>query len=186
MRDTAIRTPACRQGRSQIANRIKKLYPIRYTLYATRGFTLIELLIVIAVIGVLIAVGIQTFSGAQQRARDAKRRADLDSIAKAVQFYKNDNGAAPAALPAGGTAWLPYMNLVPQDPLTGQTKCGGLVCNYTYTTNMWCNPPFAGPNCSSNVTNIYTPLESCTNDDQSGDGKKAFNYGCPYYMKIIP
>lgn len=51
------------------------------------GFTLIELMVVVAIIGVLMAAGIVAFSGAQKNARDAKRKADVDAIAKAVEVY---------------------------------------------------------------------------------------------------
>lgn len=51
------------------------------------GFTLIELMVVVAIIGILMAAGIITFSSAQRNARDAKRRADVDAIAKAFEQY---------------------------------------------------------------------------------------------------
>lgn len=49
------------------------------------GFTLIELLIVVAIIGILSGVGVVAFSGIQQSARDAKRKADVDAISKALE-----------------------------------------------------------------------------------------------------
>lgn len=51
------------------------------------GFTLIELLVVISIIGVLSAIGLSTFSGAQKKARDARRRADLKQIQNAMEQY---------------------------------------------------------------------------------------------------
>ncbi|MCL4366524.1 type II secretion system GspH family protein [Patescibacteria group bacterium] len=50
-----------------------------------RGFTLIEMLVVIAVMGILAVMGIAIYSGIQQRARDSKRKADIDAIAKAYE-----------------------------------------------------------------------------------------------------
>lgn len=58
-----------------------------------RGFTLIELMVVVAIIGILMAAGIVVFSDAQKAARDAKRRADVDAIAKALEQYYQDRGA---------------------------------------------------------------------------------------------
>lgn len=57
-----------------------------------RGFTLIELMVIVAIIGILMAAGIVVFSDAQKAARDAKRRADMDAIGKALEQYYQDNG----------------------------------------------------------------------------------------------
>ena len=56
-----------------------------------KGFTLIELMIVIAILAVLAAIGFAIFSnlGAQAKARNITRRADLDSIAKALEVNKD-------------------------------------------------------------------------------------------------
>jgi prepilin-type N-terminal cleavage/methylation domain-containing protein len=59
------------------------------------GFTLIELLIAIAVIGVLAAVILSNLSNQQKKARDAKRKADLNDVRNALQLYYNDSGAYP-------------------------------------------------------------------------------------------
>jgi len=50
-----------------------------------KGFTLVELLIVISIIAVLSVVGLTAYSGVQQKARDTKRRADIDAIAKVME-----------------------------------------------------------------------------------------------------
>ena len=56
------------------------------------GFTLIELMVVVAIIGILMAAGILAFSNAQQNARDAKRRADIDAISKALEQFNANSG----------------------------------------------------------------------------------------------
>lgn len=61
-----------------------------------KGFTLIELLVVIAILGILAAIGIASFLGAQEKARDAKRKSDLDNIARALELYFNDYNEYPA------------------------------------------------------------------------------------------
>jgi len=63
----------------------------------TQGFTLIELLVVIAIIALLSSVVLAAFSGASSRGRDAKRIADLQSVAAALELYYQDNNSYPAA-----------------------------------------------------------------------------------------
>src|SRR3990167_4751352 len=55
-----------------------------------RGFTLIELLVVIAIIGILATFVIASFSSAQGRGRDSRRKADLDAVKKALELAKAD------------------------------------------------------------------------------------------------
>lgn len=55
----------------------------------SRGFTLVELLVVISIIGILSTIGIVSFTRVQQIARDGKRVADIDSIAKSLETAKD-------------------------------------------------------------------------------------------------
>lgn len=59
------------------------------------GFTIVELLIVIVVIGILAALVLNSFSGAQARARDARRAQDIASIKRALLAYEALNGGVP-------------------------------------------------------------------------------------------
>lgn len=61
------------------------------TLNNLQGFTLVELLVVITIIAILSVVGLTIFSGVQRNARDTKRRADIDAIAKALEVNKTPN-----------------------------------------------------------------------------------------------
>lgn len=54
-----------------------------------KGFTLIELLVIIAIIAILAVIGVTVFSGVQKNARDAKRKTDVESIAKAYEAKAN-------------------------------------------------------------------------------------------------
>jgi len=66
-----------------------------------RGFTLIELMIVIVILGILMGTILPRLTGAQSRARDTARVADLNNIAQALEVYFNDRGSYPIA-DAGG------------------------------------------------------------------------------------
>jgi type II secretion system protein G len=120
-----------------------------------KGFTLIELLLVIAIVGVLAGVSIQSFSGSQAKARDSRRKADLKAIQQALEQYYNDNGrypVTPRALwdcsPSAPTVWirddgtLPvasqkplgsnYIATIPNDPRNGQPSGNPIISAYEY------------------------------------------------------
>jgi general secretion pathway protein G len=63
--------------------------------YAQAGFTLIEILIVMIVIGILVTISIGSFSSAQQKGRDTKRKSDLKQISNSLDVYFNDKGSYP-------------------------------------------------------------------------------------------
>jgi prepilin-type N-terminal cleavage/methylation domain-containing protein len=57
-------------------------------IFQKKGFTLIELLVVISIISILATIGIASYQGAQKNARDARRRNDVDVIAKSLEVNK--------------------------------------------------------------------------------------------------
>jgi len=67
-----------------------------------KGFTLIELLVASTIIAVLSAIGLVSFINAGKGARDAKRKADLETVRQALVLYRSDNGSYPTG-GAGGT-----------------------------------------------------------------------------------
>jgi prepilin-type N-terminal cleavage/methylation domain-containing protein len=85
-----------------------------------RGFTLVELLVVIAIIGILATLLLLQLGVARQRARDAKRIADINQVRTAIELYYDDNGSYPVrstfATLASDLA-PKYLTLLPVDPL---------------------------------------------------------------------
>jgi prepilin-type N-terminal cleavage/methylation domain-containing protein len=62
---------------------------------SSKGFTIVELLIVIVVIAILAALVLNSFRGVQERARDTKRRTDVNAQASQLEVYYTDNGGYP-------------------------------------------------------------------------------------------
>ncbi len=61
----------------------------------TIGFTLIELLIVVAIIAILAAIAVPNFLEAQVRAKVSRVKADMRSLATAIEAYRVDNADYP-------------------------------------------------------------------------------------------
>lgn len=59
------------------------------------GFTLIELLIVVAIIAILAAIAVPNFLEAQTRAKVSRTKADMRSMATAIEAYVVDNNKLP-------------------------------------------------------------------------------------------
>ncbi|OGK23586.1 hypothetical protein A3A46_04625 [Candidatus Roizmanbacteria bacterium RIFCSPLOWO2_01_FULL_37_13] len=61
------------------------------------GFTMLEMLVVIGIIGILVGMGAVSYSSAQKKARDSKRKLDIGAIKNAMeQYYSLCNGSYPA------------------------------------------------------------------------------------------
>lgn len=118
------------------------------------GFTMIELLMVIAIIGLLAAIGIYTLGTVKARARDAVRVADVDQLRKALDLYANDNDSgyplSASAICINGT-----------DIVTTALKNAGIISS-----------PIADPVYTNDATNCYKYT--------SADGA---NFSIQYYLE---
>jgi len=131
-----------------------------------KGFTLIELLVVIAIIGILASFAIASFTSAQAKGRDSRRKADVDAIKKALELFHSDTtGAAfyPQGMgtPTGSTLTTPgFIRAYPSDPSSATLF-------YTYTASGGiCT---AGNNLVSNANCTSYSLVAClenANDPQ--------------------
>ena len=64
------------------------------------GFTLLELIVVVAVLGILVAIAIQQFAIFRGRAVDAAMRSDLKNAALAMESYYGELLEYPASVSA--------------------------------------------------------------------------------------
>lgn len=85
----------------------------------TKGFTLVELLVVIAIIGLLASVVVVSVGAAREKARDATRLSDMDSIRTAVELYRDGNDGLAPAQGQEETDLAPYLDPFPTDPSSG-------------------------------------------------------------------
>lgn len=78
------------------------------------GFTLIEVLVVVAILGIIVAIAVVNYRNAIERARQRRSMADMRGLATAVEAYAADFDRYPPAsafvLPPGLS--LPNGNLV--------------------------------------------------------------------------
>jgi prepilin-type N-terminal cleavage/methylation domain-containing protein len=121
-----------------------------------KGFTLIELLVVISIIGLLMTLAIVSLGDARMKSRDARRKADLAQISKALDLYYDQNESYPStgatSASSGGTysrqvSWLSslissgVMSKAPVDPVNidrGPWCWGGSATQstiYTYASD---------------------------------------------------
>lgn len=96
-----------------------------------KGFTLMELLITIGIIVLLMGVGVVSYTQTNKKARDSKRKADIESIRSALELYRTDEGQYPALTVDGSncitstnitSGAVTYLAKLPTDPTTSCYK----------------------------------------------------------------
>jgi general secretion pathway protein G len=96
------------------------------------GFTLIEMMIVIVVIAILIGVLLPNFRGTQDEAAEQRARAELRTIATALEsYYIHNSNAYPSALSSLTSATPRIISVIPDDPF----RAAGTDYAYALDTN---------------------------------------------------
>jgi len=100
------------------------------------GFTLIELMVVIVIIGILVAIALPNFIGAQDRAKVSSVKANMHTIQTVIETYAVDWGGVyadnltnlkVAATETGREYWKDFTN-----PFTGKSGADS-----SYTAAAW-------------------------------------------------
>ncbi|MCL4392584.1 type II secretion system GspH family protein [Patescibacteria group bacterium] len=144
-----------------------------------KGFTLVELLIVMAIIGILIAIAIVGLGAAQADARNSARETAVKGIAGLLETYYGANGQSypnSISVPSSGSVTfnpvnstqLPYPTssnlckptIVPSGMTYSSTGCSGSssFCNPYSTSSSSCGQPTT----NSDTLYLYTPYQNTT------------------------
>lgn len=153
-----------------------------------KGFTLIELVVSMAIIAILAAAGLSSFTTSQIKGRDGRRKSDLNQLSRALELHYNDHGAYPTnsvdgkvvgctspnydqpcawgSGPFGDSKGTIYMQTLPQDP-TSTRKYYYYSNASTYALYSWLE--------NTNDAAIITPAVST--DCDAGAAVKSCSYG---------
>lgn len=133
-----------------------------------KGFTLVELLVVMAILGILVALVAGAFRTPQMKGRDAKRKGDLKELANALELFINDYGMYPSSSPDGKILGCPY----PDDVAGCEWGAGEFADGKTIYYKVMPNDPskngdyvYVVPDSANSKYMIFTRLENSEDKD---------------------
>ena len=133
---------------------------------ADSGFTLIELLIVVIVIGLLAAIAVPVYLGAQQHARESAVVSDVANLRTAVITQDLANSAMPVGLPSTTTS------------LTAPWKAAGATLG-TFTTNVVYKPGSGTSFCVAGLSATGTVFIGSDGKGISQSAQTTLDAACP-------
>ena len=138
-----------------------------------RGFTLIELLVGITIIALLVGIGSVSYSAAQRKNRDSRRKNDLRVIQQALEGYYDKNGEYPQTTTTS-TSWGAlntalvdggYISNLPIDPINKVFFNPGNNNDYAYVYYA-CSPyPPCTPSTPYQSYSLFANLENNSDPD---------------------
>lgn len=151
-----------------------------------QGFTLVELLVVITIIALLSTIGFVSFTSAQTQAKNAKRRADIDAIAKAYESNASTNAGGNSVYVALANGQF-ASGAIPTPPEGGNYTCvsgpsGGCSTASTSTFKVCAalGTPAQGAVCSETVTGACY----CKSSAIVSAGSNAAANSCPSFVAV--
>jgi general secretion pathway protein G len=95
---------------------VKRAAPGKGRLCLQRGFTLIEMILVIAIMGILLALAVPNYRTSIRASQEAVLRDDLFQLRSLIDQYTLDKQQAPQSLDDLVSAG--YLRALPVDPIT--------------------------------------------------------------------
>jgi prepilin-type N-terminal cleavage/methylation domain-containing protein len=134
------------------------------------GFTLIELMIVIAIIGILAAIGLPQLGAMTRKSHEASTKGNLSALRSAIAIYYADNdGTVPTDDLSSLTINQKYLNKIPstyvqpwhnEGNTVGSGDFAGFMSSDADSTNWWYFSPPGDPRRGQVIVNcIHTDVK---------------------------